>query len=67
MCGEKKSSCCTECANKGSPPRVRGKALHVGGNRHDRKDHPRVCGEKIDFSKIDKRELGSPPRVRGKA
>ena len=54
-------------ADKGSPPRGRGKAAYTTADLLTTQDHPRVGGEKIDEGLVQKQFLGSPPRGRGKA
>ena len=46
VCGEKEYVDREQDAEKGSPPRVRGKVNLPTNVVDKRRDHPRVCGEK---------------------
>ena len=67
VCGEKAIAYSSPSANRGSPPRVRGKGWQIMFVIDGNEDHPRVCGEKLNTSKYHMPHRGSPPRVRGKA
>ena len=66
VCGEKRQQLKKGDWEKGSPPRVRGKAAFKVWIFRPIWDHPRVCGEKSIVLKFNNVKMGSPPRVRGK-
>ena len=66
VCGEKLISGWMMTGIRGSPPRVRGKALRGCFRYWVDWDHPRVCGEKHLYHLTVASDIGSPPRVRGK-
>ncbi len=66
VCGEKIVRSMSIVTSRGSPLRVRGKAIGQLCNGVISGDHPRVCGEKTYHYELKDWDLGSPPRVRGK-
>ena len=66
VCGEEHAVLVMLPGGKGSPPRMRGRAVLYAFIINCIGDHPRVCGEEYAERRGCRASLGSPPRMRGR-